>query len=109
MCSTQARRRAGPISPGGLLQDQLVEREVGDGLSQALVLISLQLLHALAQDFAISKSGEIVLGAAAGGALAGAPAGAWLNHKSSGHLESSPGTGHTVTSAPKDEKNLRSN
>src|SRR3954468_15028796 len=47
MCSTQARRRAGLRSfPGGLLQDRLVEREVGDGFAQALVL-GLQRLHAL--------------------------------------------------------------
>src|SRR4051812_264986 len=47
MCSTQARRRAGlKVSPGRLLQDQLVEREVGNGFAQARIL-GLHLLHAL--------------------------------------------------------------
>src|SRR3954463_8354888 len=47
MCSTQARRRAGlRVSPGVLLQDQLIQREIRDGLPEALVL-GLQRLHAL--------------------------------------------------------------
>src|SRR4051812_15764537 len=47
MCSTQARRRAGlRVSPGGLLQDQFLQREIRDGLPEALVL-GLQRLHAL--------------------------------------------------------------
>ncbi len=41
MCSTQARRRAGLRSfPGRLLQDQLVEREVGDRLAQRWFSVS---------------------------------------------------------------------
>ncbi len=40
------RRREGLSSLGGLGQDQLVERQVGDRLAQTLVL-NLQLLHAL--------------------------------------------------------------
>src|SRR3954463_14156807 len=47
MCSTQARRRAGlRVSPGVLLQDQFIQREIRDGLPEALVL-GLQRLHAL--------------------------------------------------------------
>src|SRR5215203_4319161 len=42
----RAGARGSEVSPGGLLQDELVEREVRDGLAQALVL-GLQLLHAL--------------------------------------------------------------
>ena len=45
--SMQARRRAGlPVSRSRLLQDQLVERQVGDGATEPGVL-SLKLLHPL--------------------------------------------------------------
>src|SRR5215210_940193 len=42
----RADARGSEVSPGGLLQDQLVEGEVGDGFAQASIL-GLQLLHAL--------------------------------------------------------------
>src|SRR3954466_6851826 len=46
MLNTGADARGSEVSPGSLLQDQLVEGEVGDRFAQALVL-GLQLLHAL--------------------------------------------------------------
>src|SRR6185369_16009370 len=42
----RAGARGSEVSPGGLLQDQLVEREIRDGLAQARIL-GLQRLHAL--------------------------------------------------------------
>jgi hypothetical protein len=44
-CSIQARRRAG-LRTGGLLQNELVQRQVGDRLAQTGIL-RLQLLQAL--------------------------------------------------------------
>lgn len=48
MCPTQTRRRAGleTVSPRGLAEDELVERELRDGLPQPLVLQP-EVLHAL--------------------------------------------------------------